>query len=198
MEQTQPTPIATEPLLVPAPVSGWAQVPPYVPVRPRQKRDCCYCKLPFQPRRDDQKYCGKGCREAAYNESLQVRSQLRERGISPGTVGAIAEMLVCADLLRRGYDVFRAVSPNSPADLVVLYEHKLYSIEVRTGYRKFAGSDGYVVTNPRHFANILAVVIHGDGGTPEIFYTPALPGGEFVDSRSARTSTVEEEFGIQN
>jgi hypothetical protein len=35
-----------------------------------------------------------------------------------GDIGALSELAACAWLLRRGYEVFRNVSPNGPADLV--------------------------------------------------------------------------------
>ena len=39
---------------------------------------------------------------------------------SIGTTGAIAELVVATDLLGRGYEVFRALSPSCSGDLAVL------------------------------------------------------------------------------
>lgn len=38
----------------------------------------------------------------------------------PGTRGAVAELMVCADLLSKGVEVFRAVSPQATCDLAVI------------------------------------------------------------------------------
>lgn len=45
----------------------------------------------------------------------------------------MAELFVATDLMRRGYSVFRCVSPNSPCDLAILMGERLLRIEVRTG-----------------------------------------------------------------
>lgn len=55
--------------------------------------------------------------------------------ISTGTKGAIGELSVCADLLSKGYAVFRAVSPHCPCDLVVIKGTQTLRIEVRRGIR---------------------------------------------------------------
>lgn len=41
-------------------------------------------------------------------------------------------MRVAVDLLSRGYNVFRALSPSCPCDLAVLKNGKLVRVEVRT------------------------------------------------------------------
>lgn len=42
--------------------------------------------------------------------------------------------------MSQGFDVFRALSPASPCDLIALRGSKLLRIEVRTGYRRADGS----------------------------------------------------------
>lgn len=50
-----------------------------------------------------------------------------------GNTGAAAELQVAADLLRKGRQVFRAVSPHASCDLLVLDEDGAFTrIEVRT------------------------------------------------------------------
>lgn len=41
-------------------------------------------------------------------------------------------MLACVDLLRRGYGVFRAISPQCACDVVAMHEGRLWRVEVRT------------------------------------------------------------------
>lgn len=61
------------------------------------------------------------------------------RRLSSGTVGAVAELIVAADLLSLGYEVFRSVSQSCSCDLVALREGSWLRIEVRTGSRLKSG-----------------------------------------------------------
>ena len=54
--------------------------------------------------------------------------------LSTATKGAIAELCVATDLMKKGYAVFRALSPNCFCDLVVYKDGISFYIEVRTGY----------------------------------------------------------------
>jgi len=45
----------------------------------------------------------------------------------------VGELLVCADLLSRGHEVFRAVNQQCPYDLVVEINRVLYRVEVKAG-----------------------------------------------------------------
>lgn len=56
-----------------------------------------------------------------------------KHSLCSGKVGAIAELLVCADLMKQGYQVFRAVSQSSDFDLVAIKNGKTNTIEVRSG-----------------------------------------------------------------
>jgi len=60
-----------------------------------------------------------------------------------GTTGAIAELVVAADLLKNGWSVFRSVSPHAFCDLVACKESVTRKIEVRTGSALFDGSASY-------------------------------------------------------
>jgi len=51
---------------------------------------------------------------------------------SPITKGTANEFLVAANLMSRGYDVFKALSHNSSCDLIVLERARIYRIEVKT------------------------------------------------------------------
>jgi hypothetical protein len=84
--------------------------------------------------------------------------------LSPNNVGAVCELQVCADLLQRGFHVFRSVSPHAPCDLVVLIGCDLLRVEVR------AAKKGVCSTLGDH--DILAAV-NPDG---EIIYSPSLDG----------------------
>jgi hypothetical protein len=88
-------------------------------------------------------------------------------GLSTSTIGAIAELKVGADLLGKGYAVFRALSPACRCDLVILSAHRAWTVEVRTGYYTPAGTLIYSGAQIR--ADVVAIL------TPTgIVYRPAL------------------------
>lgn len=94
-------------------------------------RTCKHCGSEYPPRHGNTRYCGPKCVVA----SRRARSPLNPPNeISSGAIGAMNELLVCADLTRRGYHVFRAVSPSAPCDLMMLSPagDKL-RVEVKTG-----------------------------------------------------------------
>lgn len=71
-----------------------------------------------------------------------MRSNSRVGRLSPQgaknscAYGAAAEHLVIADLLRNGYEPFRAASPGAPCDLLVLTpEKKVLRFEVKASYK---------------------------------------------------------------
>ena len=102
-------------------------------------------------------------------------------GIPTGTVGAIAELGVAIDLLRKGFHVFRALSPNCSCDLAIVADTQLYRVEVKTGHRDKDGhpSPPYVKKHKRELFDIIATVLHD---TNEIIYTPALPIVQIVQN----------------
>lgn len=73
-------------------------------------------------------------------------------GLSTGKVGAISELIVCADLLKKGWEVFRTVSQSCSCDLIVIKNKKILRIEVRTGrYRSPYNTGTYF----KEYKNIL-------------------------------------------
>jgi len=85
-----------------------------------------------------------------------------------GTTGAISELRVSADLLYKGYSVFRALSPNCPCDLAILKGDKLLKIEVKTTC--YSPSGAVVYPKPKNDCyDILALVLDD-----KIIYKPAL------------------------
>lgn len=71
------------------------------------------------------------------------------------------------DLLFRGYEVFRSVSPSCSCDLAILKDGRLLKVEVRTG--KYS-TGGKVFTNFKNVrAEILAIVLHD-----RLIYQPSI------------------------
>lgn len=97
----------------------------------------CGRDVPATRRLRHARTCSEGCTKKdsrARWVALQGRPPL-----SAQTTGAVAELVVAADLMRRGYEVFRALSPSCSCDLAVLRDGLLVRVEVRTGNRLTSG-----------------------------------------------------------
>jgi hypothetical protein len=124
-------------------------------------RTCCgYLKMNIQTKkckncgenirvteRSTRVFCSEDCRRAGAYEDKTL-------GLSAGTVGAYSELIASADLLRRGYEVYRAVSPTCSSDLVAIKDGKRLTIEVRTARRSRTGTLHYSTRSFRsdHYA----------------------------------------------
>lgn len=85
------------------------------------------------------------------------------------TIGAAAELLVAADLLNRGIEVFRALNIHCSCDLIAHRHGKLARIEVKTGRLDWNGQPT-AICRQRSKHDILAVVDRRRG----IHYFPPL------------------------
>jgi hypothetical protein len=102
---------------------------------------CLNCSQPFDPtklvRKGNSntariKYCSKSCRRAY---RLKVYGRQGSFNLPTGTIGAMAELAAAQDLLKRGYEVYRALSPSCSGDLLAEKQGKTFKLEVRTAYR---------------------------------------------------------------
>lgn len=96
------------------------------------------------------------------------------RIIPPSSVGAAHEMIVAADLIKRGFDVYRSVSASSRADIIIVHGARMLRVEVTTGVRNMGRNPKRPFSWPPKVAahhDILAVVLHP--GT--IHYSPEPP-----------------------
>lgn len=101
--------------------------------------------------------------------------------LSTGSVGAIAEIMVCVELMRCGYDVFRAMSPSSDCDILAVKGEFINKIEVRTGnyYRSFGGVKKVHFSKERTTGKKVIVVTHVD---KKIHFIDELDGGTEVST----------------
>lgn len=136
------------------------------------KRICLFCQkeLP-KDAHGSRKYCSYECISAFNKAKYRGFNPNDLKGNSRATTGAISELRVSVDLLSKGYNVFRALSPNGPCDLAVLRDDKLLRIEVRTTYISYTGKP-YKTKNKKddpnnidHYAWVLP---------NEIIYEPEL------------------------
>ena len=103
------------------------------------------------------KYCSERCHLRVV--SIRYHEANPKTNLTAPNVGAISEFRVVTELLLKGYDVFRAVSPASPFDLVAFKDGHIYRVEVTTGHYK--GTEGrftYSQHDPNKF-DIMAVVL---------------------------------------
>lgn len=123
-------------------------------------KTCLTCKKDFMGR-TKQKYCCLKCRDKHYG----INSEFK--GIPTGTIGAIQELRVSVDLLGKGYEVFRALSPSCSCDLLVCKNGKEFRIEVTTGYTM----PNNKILHPKKEVEgiVLAVVANG-----KIYYSPQI------------------------
>lgn len=80
-----------------------------------------------------------------------------EKNLSSHFIGGASEMCVCADLLRRGIPVYRAITFVSAADLIADLDGVLTRIEVKSVRRKQDGKFHYSALHPERF-DVLALV----------------------------------------
>ena len=131
----------------------------YQPV-PTREAACEACARVFVTNKPNQITCSVDCKRAR-DRSGGYRSPLAGL-VTKGSVGAAHEMLVAADLLKRGFDVYRSVSPTAHADIIIVNGSHILRVEVTTGTPNRRPSSRPLSWPPkvasRH--DILAVVTH--------------------------------------
>lgn len=141
----------------------------------KENRICPICNSSFESfAKMNQKYCSLHCGNMATHKKYRKANPLsieEQNGIklSCGTKGTLSELKVAVDLIEKGYEVFRAVSPASPCDYAIMKNGKLLKLEVKSRYYSSAGN---VFKLPPHKADILALVYPDN----KIKYFPLLEG----------------------
>jgi hypothetical protein len=98
---------------------------------------------------------------------------MERKQVGNSQIGAAAELVVCADLFRRGYHVFRALAPNCPCDLIAMKDGEILRVEVKSaGFVGTTGRCSIAVPVPSYGKfDLLAVVAQGQ----HVFYVPEMP-----------------------
>jgi len=135
----------------------------------RTTKLCDICGLRFTTTHREVLRCSRKCQREA--ERRRYRHHHLD-GISSSKIGTVNELAVIADLLRRNWEVYRAVSADAPCDLAAVVSGHLVRIEVTTGHRNVDGRLAH--PKNKHIGtgrfDILAVVVG-----QEIAYLPELP-----------------------
>lgn len=78
-------------------------------------------------------------------------------------IGTVSELLVSADLIRQGYEVYRAVSQHSSCDIVALKAGKAIRVQVKTGNVDSRDCILISILKEKGRYDLLAVVVKGRG-----------------------------------
>lgn len=97
----------------------------------KYKLNCLNCGNSFCTNFSLMKFCSSECRTEKYSRDSFSGDKLL---LSSGTVGAISELIISADLMRKGYSIFRALSPSCFCDVIAIKNDRILKIEIRTGY----------------------------------------------------------------
>ena len=128
---------------------------------------CKYCNLRVQTRRDSAfcGFCSDECRDRFRTRNNAPLSKTFPDGLCAGTKGAIGELIVSSDLLLKGIEVFRALSPSCSCDLVIRHKDEFHGIEVRSGA---PNKSGKIYWHKKNLRAPIAAIVFGD--KKEIIY----------------------------
>lgn len=118
---------------------------------------CKFCGKPFLGKTNKATFCNKTCSSQYY-----IKLKLPHHNITanPTTIGAIGELFACFDLLKKGFQVFRAVSPSSDADIIAEKDNVIYRFEVRTG--RYDVNNQLVYSNKKTIGKSVIVITLND------------------------------------
>lgn len=88
-----------------------------------------------------------------------------------GTIGAMSELLVCVELLNRGYEVFRAMSPSSSCDLIAFNGASCIRVEVKTSSERNGKHCKPAIKQSSKAYDCLAFMVRDVG----ILFDPEMP-----------------------
>lgn len=115
------------------------------------------------------KYCSARCRKIYY---ARIKGKKEESNLNSCTRGALSELIASTDLMKRGYEVFRALNPGASCDLIAMSGRTLYRVEVRTGFRNLNGTIEFGKQKTGdHRQDTVAVVLQDE----TVVYIPDIP-----------------------
>ena len=116
------------------------------------------------------KFCSPQCSTAYWKGKYLKMNPWK--GKTSATTGAISELRVAVDLLTKGYNVFRSLSPNCPCDLAILKDGRLLRVEVRTSY---LSTSGKIYRNISKRDDSKSIDIYAWVLPNKVIYEPELP-----------------------
>ena len=110
---------------------------------------------------------------------------------SNANIGAASELVAAADLIAKGYEVFRAQTPNASCDLIALKNGICERVEVRTGRMR---SDGTVTCGfdggDHGRSDLLAVVLKAERMVYYVRSATIGAGPVLIDPQAALRATA--------
>jgi len=119
--------------------------------------NCVNCGGELTDKRVNGKYkvCYADCNRE-YTRKKYKEHNLVLDGVTSGTTGTISELAVGIDLLSKGYDVFKSLSPNASFDIAIFRDKKFLRVEIKTGYYTILGRKIFPKGSPKKY-DVLAV-----------------------------------------
>lgn len=130
---------------------------------------CEQCKQSFTPKFRRTRFCSMKCSRHSYYTKNYIPSPYEQAKVGRSNVGAASELRVAADLMLRGFDVFRALSPQCSCDLAILRDGKLLRVEVRSGRPAKNRKRPFWAHPKKNKSELFALVLPDD-----IIYVPPL------------------------
>lgn len=106
-----------------------------------------------EDRRKSRVYCSDGCRDSV----CRPKRAHDLESLSKNARGSWGEIVVIADLIRKGYYVFKSVMSNCPCDVIAMKNNRLYRVEITLAKRVPDGVRFYAKHNSKNY-DILALV----------------------------------------
>lgn len=134
----------------------------------RPAQPCASCGTQFCPRAKNHIYCSKRCKSREHFPKFNGAEGIH---LTTVTAGAVSELVVAADLMHKGYPVFRALSPSCACDLIILIGNVPYRVEVTTAWISKTGRT-FAPAKPDHTRfDLLAYYVRQ---SKEVLYVPDL------------------------
>jgi hypothetical protein len=106
----------------------------------------------------------------------------------PGRIGALGELLVAADLLRRGHDVYRSLAADSPTDLICLRRGSTRVLRVQVRSKSSAGT--YRIQGATMRDADLVALVDLRPRVPKIMYQSTARGLASLDTAEPGTASL--------
>jgi len=131
---------------------------------------CVQCQTPLPVEKFKRRAfcCSASCERLRLHQKYRGENPASSYLCNTTTTGTINEFKVAIDLLRRGYQVFKAISPGAICDLMIYKDHQLVRVEVTTGSR-VNGKLSHTKSHAKDKYDLLCVVVRD-----EIVYIPEV------------------------
>lgn len=118
------------------------------------RKECLVCGKKYKPYTNMQKFCSESCKRKNKREKYRNSIIYKEetKNLTTSRIGDISEIEMTAYYLRKGYEVFRNVSCNGPADLVLWNpeDNTIHLIDIKTYSSNPDNVKNYIENNEKN------------------------------------------------